>query len=446
MSIDRFEQSERARSADTVSDMHLHFLRRALGFGALAFATAACMADPSPFDPRLTPDGGLGGGTGGGTGGGLGGGTGGGLGGGLGGGTGGGLGGGAGGGMGGDTDGGTGQPPEWWGEPITGAEKDAWTWVDVPGSTCANGEATGIAVNPSPAENPTGLFIYMEGGGACWTYGGCSLPIVLHKDGFDRDTWENGTIAAAHREIIPFQRTDENPWKDAHFVFVPYCTADVHGGSKTTELTGALGGKRTMAFHGYDNVTRYLERLVPTFHDTPRVWLTGSSAGGFGAELNWLQVQEHFGDVRVDVISDSGQPIMPKDGYWEAWLDTWDLQLPADCADCVQGIGETLDYTSERILARGARYGLVVYTRDAVISAFLGLSQDEHEARVLALKDQIDTGAFPNSDRVSYFSKSGSFHTTFLSGFANSSVTSEGYQVNEWVQVFMDDETLRVHE
>ena len=152
-----------------------------------------------------------------------------------------------------------------------------------------------------------------------------------------------------------------------------------------------------------------------------------------------MGMQERFGDVRVDVISDSGQPIMPKDGYWEDWIESWDIQFPEDCADCDQGMYENLVYFSETLLARGSRYGLIVYTRDFVISSFLGLSQDEHEARVLDLLAKVNDPMLANRERASYFALDASFHTTFLSGFDAPTVMSEDMRVYEWVQSFVDD-------
>src|SRR5262245_13106985 len=54
------------------------------------------------------------------------------------------------------------------GGPIV-AVPGQWTWVPVDGSKCASGSTAGIAVNLSPsADAGQDLFIYLQGGGACW--------------------------------------------------------------------------------------------------------------------------------------------------------------------------------------------------------------------------------------------------------------------------------------
>ena len=58
------------------------------------------------------------------------------------------------------------------------------------------------------------------------------------------------------------------------------------------------------------NITAYLERLKVTFTGVQRVYLTGSSAGAFGAQIN-LTISRGFPNAEVHALSDSGQMIQP---------------------------------------------------------------------------------------------------------------------------------------
>jgi hypothetical protein len=331
----------------------------------------------------------------------------------------------------------------WWGEPIV-AEPDEWTWVDFPDTVCADGSPTGLAVNLSPSPNPSGVLVFLEGGGACWNYANCSLStgqvgLALHMDGYGRDEFE-GTWGSAYTAMVPMDREDEaNPFRDAHYVFLPYCTADVFAGDRTVELYSEDEATvKTVHFRGRRNMEEYLERLVPTFHDTPRVWLAGTSAGGFGAQLNWFLFAERWNGVRVDVIADSGQPINPPQETWEAWLEAWNLTMPPGCTDCEEGVDRILRYGAETLLADGARYALVAYRSDPIIAAFFGISVSEHEAAIDGLIEMVEDPSMPNREQARYFVIDGLFHTTFLTAFTTSEV--DGVLLSDWIgQMVTDD-------
>ena len=73
---------------------------------------------------------------------------------------------------------------------------------------------------------------------------------------------------------------------------MPYCTGDVHGGDKDTELGGQI-----RHFHGYRNIAKYLEQWVPTFPDADNVLLAGISAGGWFGEGSLLKEEPRRYDV-----------------------------------------------------------------------------------------------------------------------------------------------------
>ena len=105
-----------------------------------------------------------------------------------------------------------------------------------------------------------------------------------------------------------FDRTDaKNPMADWNFVYVPFCTGDVHAGDKTNATVSGVTGPQQ--FVGYVNMTRYLARIVPTFPGLTKVLLTGVSAGGFGAAANYPQTARAFGSVPVYDLDDSGPPM-----------------------------------------------------------------------------------------------------------------------------------------
>ena len=56
-----------------------------------------------------------------------------------------------------------------------------------------------------------------------------------------------------------------NPVKDWNFVYVPYCTGDVHLGTKDNGMVEGVDGAQH--FVGRLNMKAFLNRIVPTFTD-----------------------------------------------------------------------------------------------------------------------------------------------------------------------------------
>lgn len=234
-----------------------------------------------------------------------------------------------------------------------------WTYVEVPGTVCMNGDTAGFGVSLNP--DSKNVMIYLEGGGACFNdlcdFSAFSIPFIPPIDGiFNRDN-------------------PGNPVKDWSMIYVPYCTGDIHGGDKDTEL----GGK-TRYFHGYRNITKYLQQWVPTFANAENVLLTGISAGGFGAGLNAAQVTDAFGPgPQMIVIDDSGPPLSKdviapclQQTFREVWgLDQTVLAAcGADCPDPNDFASGFLDHVLSTYPE--TRFGLFSNTADLVIRTFMG--------------------------------------------------------------------------
>ena len=260
------------------------------------------------------------------------------------------------------------------------AAKDGeWTWVDVPGAICRDGSATGIGVRLH--QGSTKVAIYFEGGGACFHDASCAINDVLASFGSTAfDAWK--TAAGAGGIFDATQAT--NPLRDYNFVYVPYCTGDVHAGDREhVDVPGDTAPKDQM-FVGYRNVGLDLARVLPTFANATDVVVTGISAGGFGAAFNYDRIAQTFCAANVSLVDDSGPPMA--DAYLapclqKRWRDLWNLDatLPADCAACRGadggGIVNYVDYLGHKYPK--ASLGLVSASQDAVISLFYGFGENE---------------------------------------------------------------------
>ena len=123
----------------------------------------------------------------------------------------------------------------------------------------------------------------------------------LH-DGFVGPSAPHASAGIFNRGFAP------NPVKNWTFVYVPYCTGDVHAGNHPDGTVPGVADKQQ--FVGYVNVEKATStRIVPSFPGLTKVLLTGISAGGFGAASDYVQVAKAFGTVPVYEIDDSGPPM-----------------------------------------------------------------------------------------------------------------------------------------
>jgi hypothetical protein len=216
------------------------------------------------------------------------------------------------------------------------AAPGGWTWLDVPGMGCDDGSATGVAVNPGPAPAGSGaLFIYFMGGGACWDASTCFVLNTTVHGPFGKAQWEATGAAALAGPLDRGRAT--NPFRDASYVFIPYCTGDLHAGNNVA--TYDVLGPRTYAHVGRRNVEALLPRLRATWPAPTRVVVAGSSAGGYGATLNYELFRRAYPDAEVALIDDAG-PLLEGDGIpadeRAAWYANWHLGDVVDpqCPDC----------------------------------------------------------------------------------------------------------------
>src|SRR5450432_884591 len=184
------------------------------------------------------------------------------------------------------------------GAPIS-ATPGTWTWVDVPGSACDDGTPTGFAVNPGAGDD---LLVYFEGGGACWDYTTCFVLKSAMQGPVGKAQW---ATRATQINVGPFDRAHAtNAFRASSYVYIAYCTGDLHGGSNVATYTGA----DTRMFHhvGHLNAVTYLARIAATWPHPSRVVVSGTSAGGFGATLNYDMFRAAFPAAKMALVDDAG--------------------------------------------------------------------------------------------------------------------------------------------
>ena len=126
-----------------------------------------------------------------------------------------------------------------------------WERVDPGGDCqCADGSEFNFWVREA---NPARVVFYLGGGGACFSAETCAPERDLYKTTVEDDPTDQRGM---------FDLDDErNPFADYSFVYVPYCTGDVHVGDTTKEYAPGP----TIRHKGYINASAALCRLAATF-------------------------------------------------------------------------------------------------------------------------------------------------------------------------------------
>jgi hypothetical protein len=168
-------------------------------------------------------------------------------------------------------------------------------------------------------------------------------------------------------------------------IYVPYCTGDIHAGSRENVEVEGVAGKQQ--FVGYKNLGLFLQSFGASFKNAQQVLLTGSSAGGFGTLLNYDRFQEYFKGQEVLAISDSGLPM--RDKYMSSclqgrWRTYWALNdaFPKDCTACQGDAGGLTEAAFKYYFTTKYKDkflgGLITTVNDQIIRAFFapGMSSE----------------------------------------------------------------------
>jgi hypothetical protein len=205
---------------------------------------------------------------------------------------------------------------------------DEWMKIELPGTVCGNGSQYKFFVNYSDSSND--LVIVLEPGGACWDYDSCTgkdgIRGAANVDGLEDTHWELATFVNPFLSRI---HEDNQEMRDWNMVYLPYCTGDVHTGNRVVTYSDPDGELPDVEFHhnGHANMMAAIDWMAGEFTDVPRMMVSGCSAGGAGAMVNYHWIRNGLPGVHQGyLLADSG-PIMPAGGWsdplhdkvYEAW-------------------------------------------------------------------------------------------------------------------------------
>jgi hypothetical protein len=262
------------------------------------------------------------------------------------------------------------------GAPIV-APANTWTWVPIEGMRCGDGSQTGIGVNL--VDTTDRVAIYMQGGGACWDANTCfTLKTSVHIEGGYGQTEFNADIGSLSGSYL-LQRTAMNPFKDASWIYVPYCTGDLHDGANVAMYDAT----HTVHHVGRTNMAALVARVAATRPNADLVWLWGISAGGYGTAFDWDLVRAAWPQAQVPALADSSPLVTMDASLWPIMQAAWHMTFPTTCSGCTTDLG-AMPAALRAAMPAGARYGLLANTRDQTISTYFNLTMDQLQTETLA--------------------------------------------------------------
>lgn len=194
-----------------------------------------------------------------------------------------------------------------------------WETVTLPassGASCGNGTPYRFFVNRALFTADT--VIEYEGGGACWDQRACEGQGKLSASNpngvpanymSSLNTAAGGLITPFTARLDPFQGVRTQSW---NMVYLPYCTGDVHTGSKVTLYADADPAHPRLQYHrGQANIRAAAAWLRANWGRPSQLLLSGFSAGGTGSTSTYAIVRDQLAPTgRASLIADSG-PLYP---------------------------------------------------------------------------------------------------------------------------------------
>lgn len=202
-----------------------------------------------------------------------------------------------------------------------------YTTVSPTGSTTYQGRSlTPICMNGSPYHyfvkrgSVNKLVVYYQGGGACWEQLTCSVPSCdasVNPSGGDNPNNRGSGFGDLDNP--------NNPFRDWNAVFVSYCSCDVHFGDAAQDYP------LHVEHRGYQNA-KVVEKWARDHFVNPEVvFVTGSSAGAYGAWFHAPLLHEVWPASRFHVLADAGNGVITQqflDDFFPNW--NFEANLPTD--------------------------------------------------------------------------------------------------------------------
>ncbi len=310
-------------------------------------------------------------------------------------------------------------------QPVTSRPEVEWT-RHVPGGDCQCAGGTEFSFWEHRGD-ATKVVLFFQGGGVCFNAETCDPASGAYKPAV-----VPGDNPAGRGGI--FDLADErNPLAGHSFIYVPYCTGDMHlGDATTTYIPG-----RTVHHAGAVNAAAAIAHLAARYPDATDVLVAGESAGAVPAPLYAGDVSDVLPDAAIVVLADGSGAYADIPAVNALLSSTWGAlnALPA----WSENPAETPEaWSFPGLFVRAGRHDPTItfarhdYAYDAmqafVASSLAGSQDDELVVQIDSNEQQIEAAGV---DLLSYIAP-GTGHTVLSRDMFYSEVVS-GVRFRDWV-------------
>ncbi len=293
------------------------------------------------------------------------------------------------------------------------------------------------------------LVMYYEGGGACWDAATCGFPSCDTNVQTDPSAPGTDNPNAFHSGFADVTNP-ANPFKDWNIV--SYCSCDVHFGDSAKDYPPHVEHR------GYPN-SRVVEKWAREHFVNPdEVFVTGSSAGAYGAWFNAPLHERVWPASEFEVLADAGNGVITQsflDNDFPNW--NFDANVPNDIpglqATLTNGtgiVGYTKVVTEFFPRTRWAHYctafdggmggqtgfyNIMLHNNDPTAS-FTWWNGSCQFNQVMRMQDLDIAAAEPSNYR--YYIGTGSRHTMWGSDKVYSDTTGGVPTLVDWVNAMLD--------
>jgi hypothetical protein len=210
-----------------------------------------------------------------------------------------------------------------------------FTTISPSGTTPYLGRAySAVCMNGSPYHffvkrgSVNKLLVYYQGGGACWEQLTCSVPVCdTNVNPAGGDNPNNQSSGFADRG------NPANPFRDWNVVFVSYCSCDIHFGDAAQDYP------LHVEHRGYQNA-RIVEKWAREhFLDPDEVFVTGSSAGAYGAWFHAPLLHDVWPNAEFNVLADAGNGVVTQQ-FLRDYFPNWNFE--ANIPNTIPGLRDVL--------------------------------------------------------------------------------------------------------